>query len=208
MAMHNRVDPRGQILASPARGTLMGNRGVLHDDDRQIKKMHAHQNWVICVLEFKGKRRQLMAPGRYTELFFLDEATALAAGHRPCMECQRERALEFKRCWSLANRHEAPERVRMPEMDRQLHRERIHHRKKVTWESPLDALPDGSFFEREGQSSLVWRNAIWRWSFGGYQHTEAPITRDIVDVLTPHSVVQAFDQGFVPHVALAEVGEP
>lgn len=205
MAMQNRVDPWGQILASPARGTLMGNRGILHDEERNVKKIHAHQNWVICVLEFKGRRRQLMAPGRYTELFFLDEATALAAGHRPCMECQRERAREFKHCWALANRQEAPDQVRMPDMDRHLHRERIHRRQKVTWQSPVDALPDGSLFEHGGQAYLVWGDTFRRWSFEGYRQAEIAMARDTVDVLTPRSVVRAFEKGFVPRVALEAV---
>lgn len=155
MPLQNRVDPWGRILQSPARGTLMGNRGILHDDEQKVKKTQAHKSWVICVLEFKGNRRSLMAPGRYSELFFLDEATALAAGHRPCMECQRERAVEFKRCWALANRPDDPDGVLMPEMDRQLHHERIARRQKVTWQSPVDALPYGAFFEHEGQA-LKW----------------------------------------------------
>ncbi|MEQ6918215.1 hypothetical protein [Halomonas aquatica] len=208
MALQNRVDPWGQILASPARGTLMGNRGILHDDDQNVRKTHAHQNWVICVLDFKGKRRQLMAPGRYTELFFPDEATALAAGHRPCMECQRHRALEFKHYWALANRQEASDQVRMPDMDRHLHRERIHRRQKVTWQSPVDALPDGSLFEHGGLAYLVWKGTFWRWSFEGYQQAEPSFTRETVDVLTPRSVVLAFEQGFMPRVVLAGAGVP
>lgn len=87
MTRTNRVDPSGQFHAVPAKGTLMGNRGILHDDEGRIVKSHAHQNWVACTLQFKNRKREIMAPGRYTELFFLDEATAFAAGHRPCAEC-------------------------------------------------------------------------------------------------------------------------
>ena len=98
--LQNRVDPWGRLIADRARGSLMGNRGVLHDADQQIRKSHALKRWIICQLEFKGRRRQIMQPGQYTELFFLDEATALAAGHRPCAECQRERFNEFRTAWT------------------------------------------------------------------------------------------------------------
>lgn len=200
MSLQNRVDPWGQVLASPARGTLMGNRGIIHDEERSVKKTHAHQNWVICVLEFKGNRRSLMAPGRYTELFFLDEATALAAGHRSCMECQRERALEFKRSWAQANRPDDPGGVRMPEMDRQLHHERIARRRKVTWQSSIDALPDGALFEHVGQAYLVWEGSHWRWTFEGYQQAEPCGSKAVVEVLTPESAVRALLAGFRPNV--------
>ena len=87
MAHQNRVDPWGNLVSTDARGTLLGNRGILHDDTRQIVRAHQHQSWVMCKLQFKNRKRELMSPGRYTELFFLDEATAFAAGHRPCGEC-------------------------------------------------------------------------------------------------------------------------
>src|SRR5688500_8008085 len=106
MPRQNRVTPFGELIAAPARGTLMGNRGCLHDGDQRIRRLFVGKRWIHCVLEFKGRRRQVMAPGRYTELFFLDESTALAAGHRPCAECQRDRYLEFRRCW-MAGRGEA-----------------------------------------------------------------------------------------------------
>ena len=96
MPHQNRVDPMGGFHAVTSRGALMGNRGILHDAEKRIGKTHVHQNWIICVLEFKGRKRELMAEGCYTELFFLDEATALAAGHRPCAECQRAQT------WGLA----------------------------------------------------------------------------------------------------------
>lgn len=202
MPLQNRVTPWGEILESSTRGTLMGNRGILHDDGRNVRKTHVHQNWVICVLEFKDKRRQLMAPERYTELFFLDEATALAAGHRPCMECQRQRALEFKHRWALANRPDGTGGVRMPEMDRQLHRERIRRRQKVTWQSMVDDLPDGACFEFERQAYIVWEGTIWRWSFEGYQLAEPCRSDEVVEVLTPASVVSAFRAGFRPVVQI------
>lgn len=202
MPLQNRVDPWGQTQSSPARGTLMGNRGILHDVERNVVKTHSVQRWIICVLEFKGQRRELMSPGKYTELFFLDEASALAAGHRPCQECQRERALEFKRDWALANRPDDPDGVLMPEMDRQLHHERISRRQKVTWQSPVDALPDGAFFEHDGQAYLVWEGRHWRWSFEGYQRAEPCSSSEVVEVLTPKSTVKALLAGFKPEVQL------
>ncbi|MCE0733636.1 hypothetical protein LWH48_12685 [Halomonas sp. G15] len=200
MPLQNRVDPSGQILSSPARGTLMGNRGTLHDAEKKVVKTHSVQRWIICVLKFKGRRRELMTPGKYTELFFLDEASALAAGHRPCQECQRERALEFKRYWALANRPEDPDGVLMPEMDRQLHHERIARRRKVTWQSSVEALPDGAFFEHDGQAYLVWEGNHWRWSFEGYHQSEPCGSRTVVNVLTPKSTVRALQAGFGPSV--------
>jgi len=102
--LQNRVTPRGDIIATPARGTLMGNRGCLHDEARRIVRpiVGGYRAWVTCVLTFKGRRRPVMRPGRYTELFFLDEATALAAGHRPCAECQRQRYQLFRAHWAAA----------------------------------------------------------------------------------------------------------
>jgi len=100
MTLQNRVTPFGEIVAVPARGTLMGNRGCLHDAERRIVASSARVAWVTCRLEWNGIRRQIMAPGKYTELFFLDEATALAAGHRPCGDCRGERLLEFERAWA------------------------------------------------------------------------------------------------------------
>ena len=95
----NRVTPFSTLIATPARGTLMGNRGCLHDDHAQIRRPFQGQRWIICLLEFKGRKRSIMTPGQYTELFFLDEATALAAGHRPCAECQRDRFNLFREIW-------------------------------------------------------------------------------------------------------------
>lgn len=99
MPFQNRVDPFGDFLVTEARGALMGNRGILHDGERRIVRRHVHQNWVACGLNFKDRRRTIMAPGKYTELFFLDEATAFAAGHRPCAECRRARYAEFTQIW-------------------------------------------------------------------------------------------------------------
>jgi len=121
----NRVDPFGELVADPSRGGLFGNRGVLHDRRGEIRRHHDGERWIYCRLEFRGRRRELLQPGRYTELFFLDEATALAAGHRPCMECMRERAVEFRDAWAGANPTVATEPMRVTTIDSILHDERL-----------------------------------------------------------------------------------
>ena len=103
MPRQNRVTPFGEIVATPERGTFMGNRGVLHDAEGRIRRAWQLKRWIVCVLEFRGRKRQVMTPGRYTELFFLDEATALAAGHRPCAECRHARFLDFCNAWGQAH---------------------------------------------------------------------------------------------------------
>jgi hypothetical protein len=126
MPRQNRVTPFGEIVSVPERGTMMGNRGILHDVDGRIRRRWRVKRWLICVLEFKGRHRMVMAPNRYTELFFLDEATGLAAGHRPCAECRRSRFLAFRNAWGAANRHiSGSESIRAAMMDNQLHAERI-----------------------------------------------------------------------------------
>src|SRR6202046_2498085 len=126
MPRQNRVTPFGKIIATPERGTFMGNRGVLHDDQGRIKRAWQVKRWLVCVLEFRGRHRTVMTPGSYTELFFLDEATALAAGHRPCAECRHERYNVFRHAWQLA--HAGTNSSPLPtaeEIDRKLHEERI-----------------------------------------------------------------------------------
>src|SRR5215472_1932663 len=148
----NRVTPFGDIIATPERGTFMGNRGVLHDAVSRIKRAWQLKRWIICVLEFKERKRQVMTPGHYTELFFLDEATALAAGHRPCAECRRERFNAFRMAWRSA--HPGSSDSPLPsaeEIDCQLHAERVGpDRSKRLFEASLDELPNGVFVRRAG----------------------------------------------------------
>lgn len=143
MPLQNRVTPFGEIVTSEARGTLMGNRGCLHNEHRELSRRRwTTRAWMTCLLSFKGRRRQLMRPGQYTELFFLDEATALSAGHRPCAECRREafhRFVDGRRTGTA----KAGERILAADMDRTLHAERIDRRHgKITFEAPLSDLPD------------------------------------------------------------------
>jgi hypothetical protein len=189
-------------VADPARGTLMGNRGCLHDAAGTIRRFHSGKRWIFCRLEFKNRRRELMQPGRYTELFFLDEATAFAAGHRPCAECMRKRFREFRERWAGGSA------VSATAIDQGLHAERIGPRRsKVTYRALRGELPDGAFVvpvSGNGMDSgarLLWEGAVWRWTFAGYGQPE-PLDPDAeVDVLTPRSIVGAFAAGFRPVVA-------
>lgn len=201
--LQNRIDPWGRPNAVPDRGALMGNRGILHDDQKRIVRPWARKSWVACLLSFKDIRREEMfAPGSYSELFFLDEATAFAAGHRPCFYCQRKRSLLFRDAWLAAN--VPPERhadFKTPAMDAQLHTERTAgHGLKRTYAEALAALPVGTLFEHAGNAWLVAPDGCRPWSFGGYGDTAALHGTTEVAVLTPRSIVAAFRQGFTPHI--------
>lgn len=207
MAMQNRVTPYGEIISTSARGTFMGNRGILHDGQQQIVRPYAHKNWVICRLNFKGRKRTVMSPGRYTELFFLDEATALAAGHRPCYECQRERAAAFRDAWVAGNPEWSNGRaIKMSDIDAVLHQERltaarrVKDRRKQTYLAVIDELPNGVFVEREKRPYLVWGTALFPWSAEGYAVAAERPSNVKVTVLTPPSTVRALAQGFEPLV--------
>ena len=203
MTLQNRVDPWGQLHAVSARGSMLGNRGRLHNEHRQIVSQWQRPAWVTCELEFNGRHRDVFGANTYSELFFLDEATALSAGHRPCATCRRERYDEFKSKWLVAN----SARTAMPnssiiEVDRVLHAERADRSgAKVTFEAPLSSLPLGVFVEINGEALLVWRQGLIRWSFAGYSAANvqpAPSTR--VRVLTPNSIVRTLAVGFLPTV--------
>jgi hypothetical protein len=130
MPLPNRVDPWGNILAVSARGTFLGNRGILHNDKNRIIKPYQHQSWVTCSLKFKNRKRKFMSPGAYTELFFLDEATAFAAGHRPCGECRRDRYNDFKDYWVKANIENQASDIKVSVINKTMHKERIKKKKK------------------------------------------------------------------------------
>lgn len=200
--LQNRVDPWGVLRAVSNRGTLMGNRGILHDHKNSIVRPWAHKAWVTCLLEFnKIKRSKPFSEGNYSELFFIDEATAFAAGHRPCAYCQRARHREFKAAWVRANvSGDASATTLMPAIDSVLHAERcIPGGRKVTFDSPLDALPAGAMFEHEETAYLVSPAGYRPWSFSGYGAATNISGSQVVKVLTPRSVVRAFGTGFTPH---------
>jgi hypothetical protein len=200
MPLRNRVSPDGEIVALAARGTFMGNRGgVLHNDLRDIIRPYASRRWISCVLEFKGRRRIVMSPGRYTELFFLDEAVALAAGHRPCAECRCARFNEFKEAWRRSEKRPPEEFLYADDIDEQLHPARIgKHRRKITYEALLRAIPDGCFVRIAGASYLVWGNALALWSPGGYTERRARPDDLAVTVLTPEPIVRCIGNGYKP----------
>jgi hypothetical protein len=195
MPLQNRVDPFGELIASPARGTLFGNRGgKFHRDDRTLgQRRQASRQWICCVLEFKGRQRDVW--GRYyTELFFLDEPTAFAAGHRPCFECRRAAALVF------AQRFDATGvRVSAPDMDRVLHDERLDGRAKRTHRRRLDELPDGAFITLPDEGAFAVRcDRLLQWTAAGYV-SACPRPRDlVVEVLTPPSIVGVLSRGYRP----------
>ena len=199
MAKQNRVTPFSTLIATSARGTLTGNRGCLHDDHQQIRRQFKGKRWIICLLEFKGRRRSIMAPGKYTELFFVDEATALAAGHRPCAECQRERFNLFRETWVKAN----PEMMDTPRpaatiLDTILHQERITTSSQVQrFCDSIESLPDGAFVTDDEQNAyLVWKNLLLRWDAVGYDQLPERTIRYPVRVLTPASVVRTLAAGY------------
>jgi hypothetical protein len=207
MPKQNRVTPLGEIIATAARGTLMGNRGILHDEEQRIVRPYKNKAWIICRLKFKGRKRAIMSPGRYTELFFLDEATALAAGHRPCFECQRERALAYRKAWAAANLElaDGPE-PRIGRIDAVLHAERLSEarhlkdKRKRTYEAALDGLPNGTFITRENKPFPVWDWSLLPWTQTGYETPRSRPEGLRVRVLTPRSTVGALKQGYVPSV--------
>ena len=200
MALQNRVTPLGDLIAHPARGLVYGNRGCLHDEEGRIRRQYAVKRWIACRLEFKGWRRKtLLQPGRFTELFFLDEATAFAAGHRPCALCRRDDYVRFGEIWSELH----PGRVGADAIDEQLHAERVgddvasrrFHRARV------DGLPDGAFVYESGSPWLVFGRELLLWTPAGYSERRRRESGDAT-VLTPPSFVQVLSAGWDPVVPL------
>lgn len=194
MPWQNRVTPDGDLVAVPDRGTLTGNRGVLHDADGRIVRRSQNRRWIACLLDFRGRTRTVMTPGRWTNLFFLDEATALAAGHRPCAECRRSDYVEFRRCWTAAL--DLPALPGADDLDDVLHRERaLVDGRRTTWSAPGRDLPDGAMVQLDGAPWLVADGRLHRWSHSGYSdRTTLPGGR--LDVLTPASVVATLRAGY------------
>jgi hypothetical protein len=202
MPRQNRVTPFSTLIATEARGSWLGNRGCIHDDAGRIRSLYATRRWIFCLLEYKGRRRQLMRPGRWTELFFLDEATALAAGHRPCAYCQHGRYKEFQQLWAEANPELAGEGLPgADEIDLRLHAERLDaSRQRITYPATLGSLPDATFVVHEGEPHLVRGAGLWRWQPDGYKtYVELPGDA-VVSVLTPRSLVQTLAAGFAVQI--------
>jgi hypothetical protein len=208
MPLRNRVTPEGEIVAHPARGLMMGNRGCLHGQGRDLGVSRWRSKlWICCVLEWKGVRRDPMPPGRWTALFFLDEATALAAGHRPCAYCRRADYRDFTERWRLA--HGLDERPRAGEMDAILHAGRVDSRTRRQRVRParLGDLPDGAMIRHESAVGLVRAGSVRPWSFRGYGPPLRPPPDTQVELLTPPAIVAVLGAGYRPllHPSAASV---
>jgi hypothetical protein len=197
VTLQNRVDPFGALVAAPERGRWLGNRGGrFHCEETQTipGRPWATKQWICCVLAFKDRQRQVWGRG-YTELFFADDATALAAGHRPCFECRRADAIAFAAAWGRAQGTVPP---RAPEMDAVLHAERLDGRRKRTHRLTLADVPDGAMVSLDGRAHLVRAGALLPWAFRGYGAAVACPASRTVEVLTPPSIIAVLRAGYRP----------
>ena len=197
MPLQNRVTPFGDIIADPHRGLFTGNRGIIHDPASKtlLKKRWSNPAWLICLCEFRGRKREVMGGRSWTELFFLDEATALAAGHRPCFFCRRGDADRFRIAWEEGNR---VSRVLARDIDAVLHRERLAGGKKRLHPLtvPLSELPDGAMVQEGAASHLILQGRALKWSPGGYHGAQKTIWGGLL--LTPPSTLRALSAGYRP----------
>lgn len=194
MSLSNRVSPFGELFATTARGTLMGNRGgKFHTDERTLtSRRWVSRQWICCVLEFHGRHRSVW--GRYyTELFFLDEVTAFAAGHRPCFECRRKDAERFAELFSGKK-----PRPSAAAMDETLHAERLIGKAKRTYFRKFASLPDGAMILVEGTAFAIKGNGALQWTPAGYSSALPPASGTVVEVLTPPSILSVLARGYVP----------
>ena len=200
MPLQNRVTPTGDIVVDTGRGLLMGNRGCLHGPGRTLGVSRWRSRlWICCVLNWRGVRRNPMPPGRWTALFFTDEATALAAGHRPCAYCRRSDYVDFVEAWRSAGRLDR--RPRAVEMDAKLHTERVdRRRRKLTYRARVRELPDGTMIRVNDLIGLVASGRVLPWSFAGYGSPVPAPKSAAVEVLTPPSIVAAIAAGYRPLV--------
>jgi hypothetical protein len=207
MPLQNRVTPSGDIVATPHRGLFTGNRGIIHDPATKtlLNKRWSNPAWLTCVCEFRGRRRQVMGGRSWTELFFLDEATAFAAGHRPCFYCRRDDANRFRAAWEQGNRVAD---VLAPEMDAVLHRERLDGRKKRLHALPmaLNELPDGAMVQQGAESYLIVQGKPLQWSMVGYREVQGAI--DGAVLLTPPSTLRALSAGYRPVLHPSAMADP
>ena len=195
--LQNRVTPTGEIIATPHRGMFTGNRGIIHDPKTKtlLSKRWASTAWLTCLCEFRGRRREVMGGRSWTELFFLDEATALAAGHRPCFYCRRDDAVRFRAAWEKGN---GVTNVLARDMDAVLHGERLSDGKKRLHARtmPLEQLPDGAMVQHGTESYLILRGRALMWSPDGYRKAENAIRNAML--LTPPSTLRALGAGYRP----------
>ncbi len=195
--LQNRVSPTGEIEAVAARGNFTGNRGVLHDNDKNLLPARwKHKNWIICELQFKSIHRNVMTPRRWTELFFLDEAVALAAGHRPCAKCRRG---AYNAYISALKKNGVDICSDFQRLDASLHRERALPGARVCryHKARLEDLPDGAFVLAAGTPALVIQDKILPWSHYGYGFPMPRFVGEVV-LLTPPLSIKAMNSGFRP----------
>ena len=195
--LQNRVTPQGDIIATPHRGMFTGNRGIIHDPATRtlLTRRWSSNAWLTCVCEFRGRRRKVMGGRSWTELFFLDEATAFAAGHRPCFFCRRDDANRFRAAWEEGN---GVSGVLARDIDIVLHRERLERGKKRlhALPMPLQQLPDGAMVQAGTESYLITQGAALLWSPGGYRRPQNALTEAML--LTPPSTLRALSAGYRP----------
>ena len=205
MPLQNRVNPFSTLISTPERGAWTGNRGVIHNERKEIIRNHAVKYWITCVLNYKDAQRSVMSPNRWTELFFLDEATAFAAGHRPCGFCRHTDFKRFKDLWLKANgeQHGLTTKTKMDIIDAIIHQERLDKNgSQKTFKSTLNALPDGTFItlDEVDKAYLWFEQNLYEWSFSGYTKVSQFDKNQEVTVLTPLSYVAVFKAGYVPEV--------
>ena len=207
MPLQNRVTPQGDIIATPHRGMFTGNRGIIHDPATKtlLTRRWSSNAWLTCVCEFRGRRRKVMGGRSWTELFFLDEATAFAAGHRPCFYCRRDDARRFRAAWEQGN---GVAELLAPEMDAVLHHERLEGRKKRlhALPMPLQQLPDGAMIQAGPESYLIAQGRALLWSPGGYRQAQNALAGAML--LTPPSTLRAFLAGYRPVLYESAVERP
>jgi hypothetical protein len=191
MPLQNRVTPLGALVAHPAHGLVFGNRGCLHDADGEILRPWQVRRWIACRLEFKGRGRPVRQPRRWTELFFLDEATALAAGHRPCAECRLEDYRRWQAAWPGGDTH-------ADAIDRVLHADRLDGRAQRTHAARLGELPDGVLVARGEHALLLAGGALHPWTAAGYGSSERADPGERLTVLTPRATVATIARGYAP----------
>jgi hypothetical protein len=196
MPLQNRVTPTGDIIATPHRGMFTGNRGIIHDPaTKTLTRRWASQAWLTCVCEFRGRRREVMGGRSWTELFFLDEATALAAGHRPCFFCRRDDANRFRAAWEEGN---GLTHVPARDIDAVLHCERLAGGKKRlhALPMPIEMLPDGAMVQEGAESFLIVRGQALAWSPASYRKAQNALQDPML--LTPPSTLRALSAGYQP----------
>jgi hypothetical protein len=200
--LQNRVDPFGNLIRTPARGAWTGTRGVIHNYEQEIIRPYKLKAWLTCKLEFKGRQRKVMSPDRYTELFFLDEATAFAAGHRPCCECRRDDFDKFKSLWLDGNpEYNFDKKTSIQKIDNVLQSERMNKDKsKVTFEENIHKIPNGAFVLYNENPFLIVNNKMFLWSPFRYDKgISLPKTNKLI-ILTPKSIVNTFNAGYMPQI--------